>query len=71
MWHAFNPIPAGLVDALHLMRWLHTLWVRPLGTDHSVHRTPIVVERQLEAQSRAAHELGPQENIGSRSPGVE
>ena len=56
MGHAFQQT---LMDALiryHRMRGHNTNWV--VGTDHAGIATQIVVERQLEAEGKARHDLG-------------
>jgi valyl-tRNA synthetase len=56
MGHAFQQT---LMDALvryHRMRGFATNWV--IGTDHAGIATQIVVERQLELESRTRHDLG-------------
>ena len=56
MGHAFQQT---LMDALiryHRMRGFNTNWV--VGTDHAGIATQIVVERQLELEAKARHDLG-------------
>jgi valyl-tRNA synthetase len=56
MGHAFQQT---LMDALiryHRMRGLETNWV--VGTDHAGIATQLVVERQLEVESKTRHDLG-------------
>ncbi len=56
MGHAFQQT---LMDALiryHRMHGLETNWV--VGTDHAGIATQLVVERQLEAESKTRHDLG-------------
>jgi len=56
MGHAFQQ---ALMDALiryHRMRGFATNWV--IGTDHAGIATQIVVERQLELESKTRHDLG-------------
>ncbi|MBB5205296.1 valyl-tRNA synthetase [Inhella inkyongensis] len=54
MGHAFNQTIMDSLTRMHRMKGHNTLWVP--GTDHAGIATQIVVERQLQGQSR--HDLG-------------
>ena len=58
--HMGHAIQQTLMDALiryNRMRGLDTNWV--VGTDHAGIATQLVVERQLEAEGKTRHDLGP------------
>jgi valyl-tRNA synthetase len=56
MGHAFNQTIMDSLTRYHRMRGFNTLWLP--GTDHAGIATQIVVERQLEQQGLAKHDLG-------------
>ena len=57
MGHAFNQTIMDSLTRYHRMRGDNTLWVP--GTDHAGIATQIVVERQLQAQGKSRHDMGP------------
>ncbi|MGW8311361.1 MAG: valine--tRNA ligase [Thiogranum sp.] len=56
MGHAFQDTLMDALTRYHRMRGHNTLW-QP-GTDHAGIATQMVVERQLEAESKTRHDLG-------------
>ena len=56
MGHAFQHTLMDALTRYHRMRGYNTLW-QP-GTDHAGIATQIIVERQLEAEGLAKHEIG-------------
>ena len=57
MGHAFNQTIMDSLTRYHRMRGHNTLWVP--GTDHAGIATQIVVERQLQAEGKTRHDMGP------------
>ena len=56
MGHAFQDTIMDALIRYHRMKGDNTLW--QVGTDHAGIATQMVVERQLEAESRNRHDLG-------------
>jgi valyl-tRNA synthetase len=56
MGHAFQQTLMDSLIRYHRMRGFNTNWV--VGTDHAGIATQIVVERQLQAESKTRHDLG-------------
>ncbi len=56
MGHAFNQTIMDALTRYHRMRGCNTLWLP--GTDHAGIATQIVVERQLEQEGLARHDIG-------------
>ncbi len=56
MGHAFQQTLMDTLVRYHRMRGYNTNWV--VGTDHAGIATQIVVERQLQAEGKARHDLG-------------